>query len=211
MKMSNEQKRKYNRERKRKYRADAAALIAAQTITEADRSHGNATYAKVCGACAVNTDSADEIAQSLVAEFSTQLGNLRESQQACAKGSREFRQHTTAISDLGLKTSKAMQALGMLPKDVSAVTQERFDYKCEIMANGEVETRPLDFEQCVIMDEFRKAYRRAEAEGTELPKMPMFWSDKDTASFKKEIGYKDEEGFVGLPPSCEQSVDPDDE
>lgn len=99
-------------------------------------------------------------------DFERQAQDLEKSKAKAKLGSTQYVQHCNAILDMRLKTVKAFQDIGFLPKNLGAMTVEKFEYKAVVNKDGSVNTRSVE-----MFDDAEVAKRAAiDAEFEEVPR-----------------------------------------
>lgn len=101
-------------------------------------------------------------------DFERQVLDLERSKSKCKLGSKPYVDHCTSIFNLRIKMVETFQNIGYLPKNLGAMTVEKFEYKAVVHKDGSVNTRSIE-----MFDEKDSAIRRdaLEAEFTDVPQL----------------------------------------
>lgn len=88
-------------------------------------------------------EDAGAVAADLAFNFRRQLRDLELSKQACKLGSKEYLAHCNSILDIELKRMRALQDLGLLPKNLGNVSVETFEYAAVVIKGDQIDARPI--------------------------------------------------------------------
>lgn len=88
-------------------------------------------------------EDASAVAADLAYNFRRQLRDLEVSKQSCKLGTKDYLQHCTAILDIELKRMKALQDLGLLPKNLGNVSVETFEYAAIVLKGDQIDSRSI--------------------------------------------------------------------
>jgi hypothetical protein len=109
-------------------------------------------------------------------DFEQQVNDIEKSKKQCKLGSKAYVDHCTSVFRMRLEMIKSFQDIGYLPKNLGAMTVEKFEYKATVSKDGAVNTRSVDmFDDkadvtlALDSDEKRKAL---DAEFIDLPQLP---------------------------------------
>jgi hypothetical protein len=72
-----------------------------------------------------------------------QIANIERSLKKAVEGSRTYLAHCVAINKILTDTTKTLQDLGVLPKELGNLQVESYEYKAYVIKDGQVETRAL--------------------------------------------------------------------
>jgi hypothetical protein len=92
----------------------------------------------------VKEDDIGLVIADILFDFKRQIADIEKSKAKANIGTNTYLAHCQAAMDLRLKTVKALQDLGYLPKNLGNATVERFEYAAIVVAGDTVDTRPLD-------------------------------------------------------------------
>lgn len=101
-------------------------------------------------------------------DFERQVADIERSKSRCKMGTKQYVDHCTSIFNLRIKMIQTFQDIGYLPKNLGAMTVEKFEYKAVVHKDGSVNTRSVE-----MFDEKDSAVRRdaLEAEFTDIPQL----------------------------------------
>lgn len=88
-------------------------------------------------------EDASAVAADLAFNFRRQLRDLELSKQNCRLGSKEYLGHCTAILDIELKRMRALQDLGLLPKNLGNMTVDTFEYAAVVIKGDQIDARAV--------------------------------------------------------------------
>lgn len=133
----------------------------------------------------VKEDDIGLVVADILWDFKRQIADLELSKGKTSLGGKERRMHIEAIMDMRLKTVKALQDLGYLPKMLGNMTVEKFDYAAVVQSDGSVETRPLDL--------FDKDTQRRVLTGKNTAALPEKSAQSEPEVIEAEAEYVDED------------------
>lgn len=108
------------------------------------------------------------VVADIAMDFEKQVLDLERSKHKCKLGTKQYVDHCTSIFNLRIKMIQTYQDIGYLPKNLGAMTVEKFEYKAVVHKDGSVNTRSVE-----MFDEKDSATRREafDAEFTDVPQL----------------------------------------
>jgi hypothetical protein len=104
-------------------------------------------------------------------DFEKQVGDIEKSKRHAKFGTKAYVDHCTSIFRMRLEMIQAFQDIGYLPKNLGAMTVEKFEYKATVSRDGAVNTRAVDmFDDKPDNDPTKRA--ALDAEFTDVPALP---------------------------------------
>lgn len=91
----------------------------------------------------VQEDDIALIIGDILGDFKRQISHIEKSKEKATLGTNNYLQHCSSAMDIRLKTVKALQDLGFLPKQLGNMTVQKFEYAAVVTVDGSVDTRPL--------------------------------------------------------------------
>jgi hypothetical protein len=122
------------------------------------------------------------------------IANIEKSRTAARLGSRTYLEHALAPLKVMTETTKALQDLGFLPKQLGSIQVETYEYKAFVIKDNQVETRRLDLfdnKPDTQPTEDQKQREALDAEFIDVPQLPAAPSNAETA--KEPIADADQE------------------
>lgn len=80
----------------------------------------------------------------ILIDFDRNIADIEKSKKAAKAGSGTYLAHCVSAMDMRLKTAKALQDLGYLPKNLGNMTVTKFNYQSVVLKDGHVETRRVE-------------------------------------------------------------------
>lgn len=111
----------------------------------------------------------------LLYDFKRQIRDIEKSKESAKDGSMAKLAHCTSVMELRLKTVKALQDLGYLPKNLGSMTVDKYTYAAIVAVDGSVDTRPIHMFDEATQNRLSLTERKeddaqvTEAEFTDLP------------------------------------------
>jgi hypothetical protein len=111
-------------------------------------------------------------------DFEKQVSDLEKSKGKAKLGSKPYIDHCNSIFNLRMKMIECYQNIGYLPKNLGAMTVEKFEYRATVSLDGSVNTRQVE-----QFDEKAEAARAAlNAEFIDVPQLENGENSGTTAS-----------------------------
>jgi DNA-binding CsgD family transcriptional regulator len=108
-------------------------------------------------------------------DFERQVADLERSKSKCKLGTKPYVDHCNSIWKLRVDMIKSLQDIGYLPKNIGAMTVEKFEYKATVSQDGAINTRSVDmFDDKPVDSREDEAKKREalDAEFTDVPQLP---------------------------------------
>jgi hypothetical protein len=127
----------------------AARFQVSDRTIRMDKKHIRGEKAKL-----IKEDDIGLVIADILIDYERLINDIEKSSRAAKPGSATYLNHKTAQMDMRLKTTKALQDLGYLPKNLGTMSVDRFEYRAEVdKSTGQVTTRPVSlFDDDTVID-----------------------------------------------------------
>jgi hypothetical protein len=126
----------------------------------------------------VTEDDIALVIADILWDFKRQIRDIENSKAKAKEGTPSYLAHCQVAMDIRLKTVKALQDLGYLPKNLGNATIEHFEYAAVVVSDGSVDTRPMnlfdrDVQEQLSQRRKQQQVTQAVEEQTGLPTAPL--------------------------------------